>query len=258
MRILLTNDDGFDAPGMGALIRIAESLIAGQGGEIWLVAPERNQSGLAHSLSLHDPLRVRQLGERRFWVSGTPTDCVIMAVRELMPERPDLVLSGVNAGENSGDDVTYSGTVAGAIEGTLLGIPSIALSQKFDYWTRGFDVPFITAETCAPELIREILAAGVLPGQLININFPDRLPEEITGIKVTRQGSSTHGLFIEKREDSLLRPYYWLQFQKRDSDLSLDTDLSALSKGFISVTPLKLDLTDDAGLARFAHLSRAR
>ncbi|ODN69268.1 5'/3'-nucleotidase SurE [Methylobrevis pamukkalensis] len=244
MRILITNDDGILAPGLVSLEKIARAV----GSEVWIVAPENDQSGFAHSLTLHDPLRLRELGERRYAVRGTPTDCVIMAVREIMGEAPDLILSGVNAGQNAADDVTYSGTVAAAIEGTLLGIPSIALSQAFD-WSGGARIPFETAEVHAPGLIEKVLAAGIAPGTLINVNFPNRAPDEVSGISVCRQGSSVHGMRIDARIDSRRKPYYWLTYSRAFKEPDVGTDTHALESGHISVTPLKLDMTFTEGLA---------
>lgn len=247
MRILITNDDGIHAPGLAALERIAAAI----GDEVWVVAPETDQSGLAHSLTLHDPLRVRDAGERRHAVGGTPTDCVIMAVRELMPEPPDLVLSGVNAGLNIADDVTYSGTVAGAIEATLLGIPAIALSQGYDWFGQG-DIPFATAEAHAPGLIRRLVEAGIPRGTLVNLNFPDRAADAVAGVEVTRQGTATHGLRAEARVDSRRRPYYWLAYARSETPPLPGTDVHAVRAGRISVTPLRLDMTDADGVARLS------
>lgn len=168
MRILITNDDGIHAPGLQACEKIAREL----SDDIWIVAPETDQSGVSHSLSLNDPLRLREISERHFAVKGTPTDCVIMGARHIMKDMPDLVLSGVNRGRNCAEDVTYSGTVAAAMEGTVLGIPSIALSQAYAFSTRR--APFWdTGIAHAPELVRRILKAGMPRDVLVNINFPD-------------------------------------------------------------------------------------
>jgi 5'-nucleotidase len=247
MRILLSNDDGINAPGLQTLERIAQAI----GSEVWVVAPETDQSGFAHSLTLSNPLRVRTIDERRFAVSGTPTDCVIMAVRHLMPSPPDVLLSGVNAGANIADDVTYSGTVAVAMEGTLLAIPSIALSQAHGYGEND-PIPYETAERHAPDLIRKILAAGIPRGTLVNLNFPGVAPDAVTGVEVTRQGALTHGLSVEARIDSRRRHYYWLAYARSAAETVPGSDVHALSQGRISVSPLRLDLTDDGGLARLA------
>jgi 5'-nucleotidase len=171
MRILITNDDGIHAAGLEACEKIARAL----SDEVWIVAPETDQSGVSHSLSLNDPLRLRQVGERHFAVKGTPTDCVIMGVRHVMKDAPDLIISGVNRGRNCAEDVTYSGTVAGAMEGTVLGVPSFALSQAYAFTSR--QKPFWeTGIAHAPDLIRRILKTGMPRDVLVNINFPDCAP----------------------------------------------------------------------------------
>ncbi|HQF30550.1 MAG TPA: 5'/3'-nucleotidase SurE, partial [Hyphomicrobiales bacterium] len=177
MRILITNDDGIHAPGLAVLERIAQTL----SGDVWVVAPETDQSGASHSLTLNDPLRLRKIGEKTFAVRGTPTDCVIMGVRHILPEPPDLVLSGVNRGQNLADDVTYSGTIAGAIEGTLLGVRSMALSQAYGWESRS-QVPWGTAEALAPALIDRLMRAELPDNTLLNINFPDCAPEKVAGV----------------------------------------------------------------------------
>lgn len=242
MRILITNDDGIHAAGLQSLIRIAEKF----SDDIWVCAPETDQSGLAHSLTLSEPLRLRKVAEQQYAVKGTPTDCVIMAVRELMPEPPDLVLSGVNSGQNIADDVTYSGTVAGAIEGTMLGIPSIALSQAYS-WAEGLrTVPWNTVEEHAPQIIKHLLELEFPKRTCININFPNCAPDEVAGTTITRQGTFTHGLFMEKRHDGRGFPYFWLRFGREKDNASEGTDIWALEEKRISITALKLDLTDEA------------
>ena len=241
MRILITNDDGIHAPGLRVLEGIAGSL----SDDVWVVAPEFDQSGTSHSLSLNDPLRVREIGERHFAVRGTPTDCVIMGVRHLIPEAaPALVLSGVNRGQNVAEDVIYSGTIAGAIEGALLGIPSIALSQAYGPTTR--EQPhWETAETLGPAILRRLLDRGIPPGTVMNINFPDRTPDSVAGISITSQGSRDQALLnIEARRDGRGNPYYWLMPARPQYEPSEGTDLWAVRNGFVSITPLKLDLTD--------------
>ncbi|WP_102958258.1 5'/3'-nucleotidase SurE [Mangrovicella endophytica] len=238
MRLLLTNDDGIHAEGLQVLERIARELTD----DVWIVAPETDQSGLSHSLTLSSPLRLRRIAEKKFAVSGTPTDCVIMAVKRLMPEPPDLVLSGVNAGQNICDDVTYSGTVAGAIEGTMLGLRSVALSQAF---RPGSDREAIwqTAETYAPEILRKLATRDMPEGTLININFPPVDPDAVTGVEVTRQGKLDYSLGIEERRDGRGFPYFWLTFGRQAGREIEQSDIGALSAGRVSVTPLMLDLT---------------
>ncbi|MCC2111205.1 MAG: 5'/3'-nucleotidase SurE [Hyphomicrobiales bacterium] len=242
MRILITNDDGIHAPGLGVLERIAANFSE----DVWVVAPETDQSGAAHSLTLNDPLRLRQIGEKTFAVRGTPTDCVIMGVRHLLPEKPDLVLSGVNRGQNIADDVTYSGTIAGAIEGTLLGVRSMALSQAYSWETRGA-IKWHTAEALAPALIRSLLDIELDRNVLLNVNFPDREPDEVAGTEMTVQGRRDQDLlYIDPREDGRGNPYFWIAFQRHKSTPAKGTDLCAIVEGRVSVTPLTLDLTDAA------------
>jgi 5'-nucleotidase len=240
MRILLTNDDGIDSPGLHALREIALQLSS----DVWVVAPETNQSGASHSLSLHEPLRMRKVDDRAFAVRGTPTDSVIMGVRHVLRDKtPDLVLSGINRGTNIAEDVTYSGTIAGAFEGTILGIRSIALSQAFGF-EQGKTVRWQTALAHAPDLLRKLLALDWGPSSLININFPDREPDNVAGTLVTRQGRRDPGLLnIDERHDTWGNPYYWLAFARRRSNAQEGTDLAAIYGGYISVTPLYLDLT---------------
>ena len=252
MRVLVTNDDGVHGPGLEVAERIAHTV----GDEVWVVAPESDQSGLAHSLSLNDPLRLREIAERRFAVRGTPTDCIIMAMRRLMDEPPDLVLSGVNSGPNLADDVTYSGTVAGAIEGTLLGIPSIALSQAFEF-DGGRRVPWETAEQHAPEIIRALLDFGFPDGVFYNVNFPDRPPSEIAGARITVQGRRTHALHIDERIDGRGNRYFWLAYRREKPDIRPGTDLEAVFDGAVSITPLRLDLTAHSLVERLGqHISQ--
>jgi 5'-nucleotidase len=187
MRILCTNDDGIHAPGLKSLERIAREL----SDDVWVVAPETDQSGVAHSLSLNDPLRLREISERHFAIKGTPTDCVIMGVRHLLKNgRPDLVLSGVNRGQNVAEDVSYSGTVAGAIEGTILRIPSIALSQAYGPGGRNA-VKWECAERHAAGVVRKVLELGIPESSLVNVNFPDCAPDEVEGVATSVQGTRT-------------------------------------------------------------------
>jgi 5'-nucleotidase len=252
MRILLTNDDGIHAPGLAVLEEIARAL----SDDVWVVAPESDQSGVSHSLSLNDPLRLREIDARRFAIKGTPTDCVIMGVRHLMHGSvPDLVLTGVNRGQNAAEDVTYSGTIAGAMEGTILGIPSFALSQAYGAATRQ-QPHWETAARFGPDLIRRILAEGIPRDVLVNVNFPDCPPQDVQGIAVTTQGKRDQELLrIEARHDGRGNPYYWLAFARRERATPANgTDLSAIAAHRIAVTALKLDLTDEPFMTRLAQL----
>lgn len=252
MKILITNDDGIHAPGLKVMEDIARQI----SDDIVVVAPEFDQSGVAHSLSLNDPLRLREISPQHFAVKGTPTDCVIMAVYKILEnQKPDLVLSGVNRGHNVAEDVTYSGTVAGAMEGTILGIPSIALSQS--YMPGGHnDVPWEGAQTFAPDLLRKILKAGIPAHTLININFPRCSAAEVQGVSVCSQGKRDTLLRIEERADGRRNPYYWIGFQRLQGTPGAGTDLEALAANRISVTPLRIDLTDTASMDRYAKALR--
>ena len=241
MRILLTNDDGINAPGLRSLEQIAREL----SDDVWIVAPETDQSGAGHSLTLNEPLRLREVGEKRFAVKGTPTDCVIMAVRHVLPDGgPDLALSGVNRGQNMGEDVTYSGTIAGAFEGAQIGLQSIALSQAY-----GFDgdhkIKWECAEAHGADVVRQLLATEPDPATVMNVNFPDCEPGDVAGIEITEQGKRDQSLLsILEREDGRRNPYYWIGFQRRLSNPRPGTDLRAIAENRISVTPLSLNMTD--------------
>lgn len=245
MRILVTNDDGINAPGLKVLREIALAL----SDDVWVVAPETNQSGSGHSLTLHEPLRLREVEDRVYAARGTPTDSVIMGVRHLLrDEPPRLVLSGVNRGANLAEDVTYSGTIAGAFEGTLLGIRSIALSL-----TTGFDpddeINWATPIAHAPDIINRLLQENWPEGVLMNVNFPDRKPDNVAGIVVTAQGRrDQQQLAIDERADPWGTPYYWFGFERRLSSPPEGTDLWAIQHGLISVTPLYLNLTHRAAV----------
>ena len=250
MRILITNDDGIHSPGLEACKEIARSL----GSEIWVVAPEIDQSGVSHSLSLNDPLRLREVEERTYAVKGTPTDCVIMAARHIMPNKPDLLLSGVNRGRNAAEDVTYSGTVAGAMEGTVLGIPSFALSQGYSFATKKLP-PWETSVRFAPDIIRRVLDEGMPRDVLVNINFPDCPPDEVAGIAVSCQGKRDQELLrIEARHDGRGNPYFWIAFARAMAEAPPGSDLHALGQKRIAVTPLRLDLTDEPFMTRLVQM----
>jgi 5'-nucleotidase len=244
MRILCTNDDGIHAPGLKVVEEIARAL----SDDVWVVAPELDQSGVSHSLSLNDPLRLREVGPRHFAVRGTPTDCVIMGARHILGAMlPDLVLSGVNKGRNVAEDVVYSGTIAGALEGTILGLPSFALSQEFSMETR--DAPqWDTALKHGPDILRKVIAAGVPKNTVINVNFPSCAADQVLGVMVTRQGKRNQGfLRVDERRDGRGNPYFWIGFERiAVVDMPAEgTDLAALAARYISVTPLRLDRTDD-------------
>lgn len=250
MRILLTNDDGIFAPGLEVLERIARHFTD----DVWICAPAEEQSGAGHSLTLSRPVRLRQHDERRFSVSGTPTDAVMMALREVMPAKPDVILSGVNRGANLGDDVTYSGTVSAAIEGALAGIPSIALSQVYEKEGMGDAVPFAAAEAWGAKVIAPLLDAPFAERTLVNVNFPAIAAEAVKGIRVVRQGFHDYarGSVVQGIDPRGYR-YFWFGLHGIEHTPGHATDLEAIQDGFVSVTPLQLDLTHDASLAGLAQ-----
>lgn len=246
MRILLTNDDGVHAPGLKVLETIARTL----SDDIWIVAPHEEQSGAGHSLTLTRPLRIRKHGERHYSVTGTPTDAVMMAVGHLMKDcPPDLVLSGVNRGANLAEDVTYSGTVSAAMEGAISGIPSIALSQVYAREGMGDAVPFATAQAWGERVLRPLVALPHERRLLFNVNFPAIDPAAVKGIKVVRQGfHDVDRTRIVEQTDPRGYHYYWFGLGSSDA-VPEGTDLAAIAQGYITVTPLHYDLTQDGAMA---------
>jgi 5'-nucleotidase len=240
-RILVSNDDGIHAPGLAVAEKIARTL----SDDIWVVAPETEQSGASHSLTLSLPLRLRNAGPQRFAVSGTPTDCVMMAGIHIMKDHlPDLVLSGVNRGFNVADDVTYSGTVAAAMEGAVLGIPSIALSQAIGGRDETEEL-WSCAEKHGPPLVKRLVEIGWPKDVLLNINFPALPPSKVTRIAVAAQGQRDQSMLrVDERQDARGRTYFWVGFKRIFSDPEPGTDLRAMVDGQISVTPLHLNLTE--------------
>jgi 5'-nucleotidase len=239
-RILVTNDDGIHAPGLAVAEKIAREI----SDDVWVVAPETEQSGASHSLTLSMPLRLRKIAEQRFALTGTPTDCVMMGLSQVMPEKPTLILSGVNRGSNIADDVTYSGTIAGAMEGTALGIPSIALSQSYGGEEVGHP-RWQCAEAHGADVVKRLLAIGWPQETLININFPDVEPDKIAGIEITEQGRrDMQTATMEKRTDLRGNAYYWIGFKHLRSNPNPGTDLRAIYDKKISITPLHLNLTE--------------
>ena len=246
MRILLTNDDGINAEGLAALEAIAAEL----SDDVWICAPEIEQSGASRALTLTELIRVRKISERRFAVRGTPTDCVMLALHELMPEKPDLVLSGVNRGQNIAEDVTLSGTVAGAIQGMALGVPSIAMSQAMMVYRDDHRAPFEIAREHGAGIIQRLLDAGWPKDVVVNVNFPDPRGGTVGGVEVTRQGfRDIPNIHFEHRTDLRGGDYYWMGFHKEPAGMPDGTDIRAVYDGKISVTPLHIDLTHEGALA---------
>ncbi|HTZ34772.1 MAG TPA: 5'/3'-nucleotidase SurE [Stellaceae bacterium] len=239
-RVLISNDDGIEAPGIKLLARVARQLSS----DVWIVAPEMEQSGASHSLTTRRPLRMVEVGPQRYMVDGTPTDCVLLALKRLLRDKPPaLVLSGVNGGGNIAEDMTYSGTVAAAMEATLFGVPAIALSQ--DFQDRD-NISFASAEAFAAEAIRRIAAAARPWPQdtFFNVNFPAVAPERVRGFAVASQGKRVLGDNLSEGVDPRGRRYYWIGPAKPEGGATPGSDLRALEEGRISITPVHLDLTN--------------
>jgi len=254
-RILVSNDDGIHAPGLKVLERVARSLSK----DVWVIAPEAEQSGASHGLTLRRPLPIHRIGPRRFAVGGTPSDCVLMVVKHIIMDRaPDLVLSGVNRGANLGEDVFYSGTVAAAREAALMGIPAIAFSQV----RKGDTLHWKTAEKFAPEIIRRLYVDTWPHSILMNVNFPPVAPDEVTGIKVAPQGRRLEHTQVKLAKDPYGRDVLWIGDFPTDNPKDPDTDLGAIIENMVSVTPLECDSTHAATVpkiaGRFADMTRTR
>jgi 5'/3'-nucleotidase len=239
-RILLTNDDGLSAPGLATLEQVARQLAH----EVWVIAPEHDQSGVSHSISLHNPLRVLRKDERRFGVVGTPGDCVVIAVGELMKsKRPDVILSGINRGSNIGVETIFSGTVGAAMAGLLLGVPSIAISQTFG--SSGV-VRWETAAALAPNVLRKLIGLKWNGSYCLNVNFPDVPPEEVGPMTITRQGAGLmEGIDVSLRSDPRGLDYYWLNIRRGTRRDRPDSETAIIQSGGISVTPLHFERTDE-------------
>jgi 5'/3'-nucleotidase len=237
-RVLLVNDDGIHAPGLMLL----EELVRQFTDDVWVVAPDEEKSGASHSLSLTMPLRIREIDNRHFAVKGTPTDCALLAIHEIMAAAPPTVLlSGINRGANLAEDVTYSGTAAAAMEGALLGFRAIALSQVFSLGREPF---WDTSRAFLRPVLEKLLVCDWVPGAFVNVNFPDVPPECVQGIRVTLQGARLPGSFRpEKRVDGRQVPYYWITFAHKLGNVDPASDLQAMRDKMVSVTPMQLDLT---------------
>ena len=239
--ILITNDDGFGAEGLKALEECLQDL-----GEVHIVAPDREQSGQGHALTLNHPLRFEQRGPRHFAVQGTPTDCIYLGVHSILPTRPALVVSGINRGTNLGDDITYSGTVSAAFEATLIGVPAFALSQQL----LDGEADYAAAARFARTLAGEILRRGLPADTLLNVNVPAVPPR---GVRVTRQGKRLYPGGVIERRDPKGRIYYWIGGAPAEWAEDEESDFAALASGEISLTPLHLDLTNHRVLEEVRH-----
>lgn len=273
IRILVTNDDGINAEGLKILEKIALAI----SDDVWVVAPEAEQSGVAHSLTLHLPVRVRKISPRRFAVGGTPTDCVLLAIKEIIPSlrgakatkqsssnkmdrhgssnlaktSVNLILSGINHGSNVGDDVTYSGTIAAAMEGSILNVPSIALSMVNGDASR---FNWKTAQKHAPGLIKKLLKTGWEDNVLINMNFPNCPPDKLKGVQVCPQGKRIMNINLSERTDPKGRPYFWLGGERDNTPEKPDVDIDYLQNGYITITPICMDLTDYKSLEKIRSI----
>lgn len=234
--ILITNDDGIHSPGLAALVEAMTGI-----GRTVVVAPDRDNSAVSHSLTMSRPLRLRQLTEDRYSLDGTPTDCVIIGLGRVLAEKPDLLVSGINSGPNLGDDISYSGTVSAAVEGTMYGIPSLAISLAGEE-----PYSYKAAITIVRRLARAILTHGLPPDTLININVP--AGDIYAGIRVTRQGRRLWENALHETRDPWGRTHYWIGGGIAKTDTAPDTDVQAIAAGFVSVTPIHLDLTNHAGI----------
>jgi 5'-nucleotidase len=235
--ILVTNDDGIQSEGIKALYRELSEI-----GDTYIVAPESEKSAVSHALTMHRPLKVDQLDEKIFTVNGTPTDCVVVAVEKILPERPAVIASGINKGANLGDDVTYSGTVSAAIEGTLFSIPSMAISLVYRNGEQM--LYFSTAARFAKALVAYILRKGLPSDTLLNVNVPNIRYEDIRGLKFTRQGKRSYDNAIHETFDPWGRKHFWIGGGTPTWQTGNDTDFNAVSQDYISITPIHLDLTN--------------
>lgn len=245
MRVLLSNDDGVDAPG----IRILAARLRAVGHEVWVVAPDRDRSGASNSLTLDRPIRVAQIDERTWRVYGTPTDCVHVALAGLLEHEPDMVLSGINSSANLGDDVIYSGTVAAAMEGRFLGLPAIAVScASGDHATANYE----TAARAAVEITTRLLVDPLPADTILNVNVPDCPWERIAGFQVSRLGQRHRGAPCIRQVDPRGRPIWWIGPAGDALDAGPGTDFHAVHSGYVAITPIQVDLTRHQALAKVA------
>lgn len=238
--ILVTNDDGIASPGLHALARAMRPL-----GEVWVVAPDRERTAVGHALTLHKPLRITRVDRHVFAINGTPTDCVNLAVKKLLRKRPALVVSGINRGVNLGDDVTYSGTVSAALEGTIMSIPSIAVSQEVRKSFRCDAAAFYAAR-----IARAVLTYGLPEETLLNVNVPDRPKGRVAGVRVTALSRRRFDEPIIEKTDPHGRKYYWIAGTRVSWSRQADSDHEMLRRGFVTITPIHLDVTHHEALDR--------
>ena len=255
-RILLVNDDGIDAPGIRVLERVARQLAD----EVYVVAPEKNRSGASHSLSIGVPVRVRRIDRYHYAVTGTPAECVMLALQELLTgNRPTVCLAGINRGPNLADDTAYSGTIAAARESTQLGVPAVAMSQVFVPGEKNFglgedrSIHWETSERWAPPVLQHLLANAWNDSVFMNLNFPGVPPERVRGLRITTQGRRPPGCYVlERHPDANGEPSYRMLLAYEDGSPGPDSDIRAIADGYISLSPLSLDLTATGSLGKLA------
>ena len=236
MRILVTNDDGIDAPGL----KIGEAIARNLSDDVWVVAPAEDHSGQGHAITITEPMRMRQVSDKRFAVTGRPADCVVLGVHHVLPGRPDLILSGVNSGKNVG----YSGTIGAVEEGVLNGIAGIALSQSYEWQAGTKTIPWEVAEMHGPGIVKDIMKHELPPGTFFNVNFPNCAADSVGGVEFTAQGRTQYDDSIAARTDGRGNPYYWLVFGHATAAPAIGTDRHALDHNKISVTPLQINRTN--------------
>lgn len=251
-RVLIVNDDGIDGPG----IKLLEELVGRYSDDIWVVAPDDERSGAGHSISVSHPIRLKQRDDRHFAVKGSPTDCALLGIHELLGDRkPDILFSGINAGPNLAEDITYSGTCSAAMEGAMLGIPSVALSQYLRYQQ---PVHWETSRHFLPGIIEQLMQQQPRTGSFVNVNVPDLPVEAVTGIRITTQGRRPPGSYLPKRRiDERFVPYYWIKIAHLEGEIEEGSDLAAMRDGAVSITPLQLDMTDHALAGQLAKSLRS-
>jgi 5'-nucleotidase len=245
VRILISNDDGIHAPGLEVLETIARTL----SDDVWVVAPEVERSGAGRAITLTDPVRVRHISDKRFACSGTPSDCVLLAIAEIMKDcPPDLVLSGINRGQNLAEDTSVSGTVAVAMQAMQMGVRAIAFSQAMNF-RQGEPIPWQTAAAHGPSVLKTLVDANWPANVILNVNFPDCLPDDVAGTDVTFQGFRDEAInHIDRRADLRGNAYYWIGYQGKLSKPPQGSDLRAIYENRISITPLHLDMTEHSAL----------
>lgn len=247
--ILVSNDDGVDSKGIKELVKFLRKI---PHTHVVMVAPNRERSAASHSLTLHRPLRYEKVGQDAYAVDGTPTDCVVLALHEILERKPDLVVSGINRGGNLGDDVHYSGTVSAAMEAGIAGIPAIAISLVL---LHNHKAHFSIAAEYSQSLVEKVLDKGIAPGVILNVNIPNLTHEKISGIKVCKLGKRNYGAILVEKIDPRGRPYFWITGDETGFEDIQDSDCNAILENYISVTPVTVDMTHKKTFKEMKHWS---